>query len=880
MAIVQGNRLGRYEILAPLGAGGMGEVYRARDTDLEREVAVKVLPEEVAGDAERLERFRREAKAVAALSHPNILGIFDVGSENGVEYAVTELLEGDTLRGRVPVSGLSWQKVVEYGAAIADGLAAAHAKGIIHRDLKPENIFITADGRVKLLDFGLAKVRDEVSTEAETATLTPAGTQAGTILGTVGYMSPEQVKGRPADARSDIFALGCVLYEMVAGKQAFGADTGVEMMAAILKEEPPQLSSTGATVPVELERAIHRCLEKSPEARFQSAADLAYNLRSIGTSSAPVMAAPAREASRASRRALQWAAGVALVVVLTAIGYIGWQRLGIRAPTADGVDAAAEAEPTHWIDEWIAVVEPFENRSGDPTLDPAGAVISDQLVESLGRLNQGFQTLPKLTVAAAQLGESNQVGAMVPLSVDQGRIVVTGSYTAHGADLETIAQIRDLQTRQVLFVTDALTVPRTPRSTDLEPLVQQTMGAVGIHLHLGLEHVSHVPDYDVFREYLVGQEMSWGSFGRGDANDRIDAAFDADPEFLRTAYLLAGKRLWRDQREEAAPYLEHIRQRSNRLVEFEAVELEMLDAWQDGSPAQALRAARRLQELAPTWLLVRVHREKFAKQLNRPREAVTAVADVVDRIPSSLRWLRNYLQVNLMMSYTRLGDYEHLLDLARAIRRDHPASGNAFASEVSALVGLGRLDEVDALIEECRSMPGGECDPAGPLTSASMELAVQGHRQESFDYARAAVESFQQMTPDELRPRDVLYFFALHRAEMWNEYRVFAEECLASADEGSDHFAFYRSRIGIAAAHSGDRGTARSIAEELEAEGKFFYAAYVRGHLGDLERAVDLLKRGVESRGGGSYGMFLRSDPDLEPLLGYGPFEELIRPKG
>ena len=289
MSISVGDRLGRYEILGPLGAGGMGEVFRARDTELERVVAVKVLPESFAENPTRLERFRREGKALAALSHPNLLDIYDVGSVDGVHYAVTELLEGDTLRERIPVSGLPWQKVAEVGTAVADGLAAAHGRGIVHRDLKPENLFVTADGRVKILDFGLARVAEELDTEGDTDTVT----EAGTIMGTPGYMAPEQVKGRPADSRSDIFALGCVLSEMVAGRRAFGGDTGMEVMAAILKEEPPQLSSTGAKVPVDLERTIHRCLEKRPEARFQSAADLAYSLRGVGHSgTAPVMATP------------------------------------------------------------------------------------------------------------------------------------------------------------------------------------------------------------------------------------------------------------------------------------------------------------------------------------------------------------------------------------------------------------------------------------------------------------------------------------------------------------------------------------------------------------------------------------------------------------
>ncbi len=289
MTLSQGDRLGRYEILGPIGAGGMGEVWRALDTELDRQVAVKVLPESFASDENRLERFQREAKALAALSHPNLLDIYDVGATDGIHFAVTELLEGDTLRERITPSGLPWKRVTSIGAAVADGLAAAHGRGIIHRDIKPENLFITADGRVKILDFGLASVHEDAAPDARTATIT----EAGTVMGTPGYMAPEQVKGQPADTRSDIFSLGCVIYEMASGHRAFGGDTGAEVIANILKEEPPQLSSSGASVPVDLERAVHRCLEKRPEARFQSAADLAYSLKSVGHSgTAPVMATP------------------------------------------------------------------------------------------------------------------------------------------------------------------------------------------------------------------------------------------------------------------------------------------------------------------------------------------------------------------------------------------------------------------------------------------------------------------------------------------------------------------------------------------------------------------------------------------------------------
>ncbi len=297
-----GHTFGHYRIVEKIGEGGMGEVYRAHDERLDRDVAIKVLHASVAQDAGRLARFEREAKAVAKLDHPNILAIHDFGTSEGVTYAVTELLDGQNLRQSIPASGMAWQKTVEMGAAIADGLAAAHAKAIVHRDLKPENVFVTSDGRIKVLDFGLAQMKEPVDEEAETATLTPAGTVAGTIMGTMGYMSPEQLRGEQADARSDIFALGCVLYEMLSGKAAFLRNSTAETTAAILVEEPPSLSDSETTIPLELERATRRCVEKSPEARFQSAADLAFNLRSIGTGSdVPVMATPTKGTSVGAR---------------------------------------------------------------------------------------------------------------------------------------------------------------------------------------------------------------------------------------------------------------------------------------------------------------------------------------------------------------------------------------------------------------------------------------------------------------------------------------------------------------------------------------------------------------------------------------------------
>jgi eukaryotic-like serine/threonine-protein kinase len=289
MPLASGTKLGPYEIQSPLGAGGMGEVYRARDSRLDRVVAVKILPPSFAKDADRLHRFEREARSVAALSHPNILAVHDIGTHDGTPYMVTELLEGETLRERLQGGVLSARKAIEIAIQIAHGLAAAYDKGIIHRDLKPENVFLTKDGRVKILDFGLAKIaatRPEANSSVQTLTSVDiALTEGGQVLGTAGYMSPEQVRGITVDHRSDIFVFGAILYEMLTGQRAFRRDTSAETMTAILKEDPPELTDLNRTINPALDRIVRHCLEKNPDQRFQSARDLAFDLESLSGAS-------------------------------------------------------------------------------------------------------------------------------------------------------------------------------------------------------------------------------------------------------------------------------------------------------------------------------------------------------------------------------------------------------------------------------------------------------------------------------------------------------------------------------------------------------------------------------------------------------------------
>ncbi|HYV20620.1 MAG TPA: protein kinase [Verrucomicrobiae bacterium] len=344
MPLAPGTTIGPYTIVGPLGAGGMGEVYRARDARLQREVAIKVLPATLVADSERLRRFEQEARATGSLNHPNIVVVYDIGTHDGAPYVVEELLEGQTLRERLETGPMPARKAIDFARQITQGLAAAHQKGIVHRDLKPENLFVTHDGRVKILDFGLAKLtRLETDSTAFTSapTAAGAGTGAGVILGTVGYMSPEQVRGQAADHRSDIFSFGSILYEMLAGRRAFSASSSVETMNAILKEEPADLARSLADLPPGLERIVHHCLEKSPDERFQSARDLGFQLEALSATSAGSIAGGVSLASGATAarrglgaRVLLWPALLA-AVLLAAAGF--WAGRATVPPVAEAI---------------------------------------------------------------------------------------------------------------------------------------------------------------------------------------------------------------------------------------------------------------------------------------------------------------------------------------------------------------------------------------------------------------------------------------------------------------------------------------------------------------------------------------------------------------
>jgi tetratricopeptide (TPR) repeat protein/TolB-like protein len=864
--IAPGARLGPYEILCQLGAGGMGEVYRARDTRLGRDVAIKVLPAEVAADPGRLKRFEQEARAVAALDHPNILAIHDVGTHEGAPYLVTELLEGETLRERLEGEDLTVRKAVDVGVQIVRGLAAAHAKGIIHRDLKPSNVFLTKDEQVKLLDFGLAKLTHPDPAPGASTQASVSSTETGAVMGTVGYMSPEQVRGKPTDHRTDIFSFGCVLYEMLSGERPFRGDTTSDVMAAILKEDPAPLP---ARVPPALEGIVSRCLEKRPEDRFSSAHDLALALRATsGGSETPAAAKTPVRVLLVRRSWLLGAVGVGLLAAVAALFvWAPWRR----------------AAPAASFDPKSVVVAVFENRTGDGSLESVGQQTAAALTNDL--LKTGELKVAVNPVAVNRPGEAGGDPILRLAQATRSALVVAGAYDLRGDQLEVQARVVDPWQGTVVYAAAPVLCPRADPISALEPLRQHLTGAVAWSFDRKQRAFfggSRPPRYDALVEFRLGRAERGQDIASALAHFERAAALDPEFDLARMQHLEILR--YNGRFEEAGKELATVETNLGRMVPAERAMVRYHRADLDGRWLDALAALREWAALSefPASLQIDIGLEEVA--LNRPAEAIHALSSLPADWDALDEYGRNYMPAEfLSIAYHMNRDYEDELRVAREGQQRFPGVLEFYGAEASALAALGRLDEIEKVIEACQAGQGGVRSgrPGRVMLTAAGELRAHGHREASLKMAERAVAWYRARPVTETAKYQEQLMRALWRSERWAEAKTIAEALLAKDRDDVG----LRGWVGMLAARLGDAAQARRLDAELTALARpYLYGqhtylrACIAAQLGEKNRSLALLRDAFAQ--GLVFSLNLHMNMDLEPLWGYPPFEELMKPKG
>ncbi len=721
MPIATGVRLGPYEILAPLGAGGMGEVYRARDGRLGREVAVKVLPEAVAADPERLRRFEQEARAASALNHPNIVTIYDVGRTDGVSWIAMELVDGSSLRQVLADGALPTKRALSIGTQIAEGLSKAHDSGIVHRDLKPENVMVTSEGLVKILDFGLAKLAPEVPEGSQVGTATQQ-TEAGVVMGTVGYMSPEQATGRAVDQRSDQFALGAILYEMSTGKRPFEGRTSIETLSAILKEDPPPLSTLNPEAPEPLEWIVRRCLAKEPDGRYHSTRDLARDLANLRDRSAGTAAAPAARRGRTGRMAaiVLVAFGAAVVAAFFLLG---------RWNTPGGVHSLA--------------VLPLKSLSGNAEDEALGLGIADTIIRGFSRTG-AVTVRPMSAVRRYAKSDADALAAARELKADAvlegsvqragGKLRISVNLLRAGDGRSMWAESFDVPASEVFEVEDAVSDAVVSRlRLQLEP---------GQRDRLKKRYTGSAEAYGAFVQGAALQARSGPGTG-GEENRQAITFFERaaalDPSYALARAHLALAYLWRDlffdpdsgYFEKAKRELTEAERLDSQLAETHLVRYQMAWSHHQGFDIEAARRelleAQRLDPEVGHGELAILYAHMGLESAFR-RE----VARAIEIDPSSD--LGRVFSVEGLVLLDRPDEA-----IATARRNGFPISANRVPN---ALLSLGRIDEArgaadDLLKESPRHHYA--------LTLRELVAAASGERPADEETVRRAEESGRRL---------------------------------------------------------------------------------------------------------------------------------------
>jgi tetratricopeptide (TPR) repeat protein len=795
MGLSAGTRLGPYEILGPLGEGGMGAVYRARDVRLDRIVAVKVLSDKFAADPEALARFEREAKAVAALSHPNILSLHDVGVDGGVSYAVMELLEGETLRERLRGGPLAPGRAIGWGVQIAEGLAAAHEKGLVHRDLKPENLFVTRGGRIKILDFGVAKRTTTESVRGDAPTdLLP--TEPGVLIGTASYMSPEQVRGRPVDPRSDIFSFGVVLYEMLAGSRPFQGRSPADAMVAILTEQAPPLADRVKDLPPPLERIVERCLAKEPEERYHSAQDLAADLgaladrRSGGESLPTIVTGAARpEATRPMRLALY----AALPLLLVAVGVLVW----LGRPRA-----ALSFAPRDWI-----LVADVKNGTGEPVFDRS---LFTALTVSLEQSTHA-NVFPRSRVASAlnrmkrspsspidaELGREiclrENVRALVTCEIERAASRYT--LAARIVDPRTGESVRSFEEQArgedaVLPALSALAVRIRENLGESLPAIQRSNRPLPMVTTASLK---------ALQQFTEGQEL-WARGKYVEAVKMFEMAVQEDPGFAMAHAALGNawtSHLYNQPSKGLAAYAKAL-ELASRTTDRERLVIQASSSAASGDWAESARLYKAYLETYPDDVSTRYALGTLLMQNRRPVEALEQFQHIVRVAPASPSAF-----INMATTLDQLHRFPEALDAyakAFALEPAWETGGNLNHEYGFTFVRAGQPAKAREVFAKAVAVP--DYRARGLRSLAVLDL-YEGHYHAAGERFREAALMNEAARNRLSASRDRMFLASVFEGEGDAAGQLAELERARAALEGLDVETLWPSRLGVAFARAG-----------------------------------------------------------------------------
>jgi tetratricopeptide (TPR) repeat protein len=880
-----GQTISHYEVLEKIGEGGMGVVYKARDTLLGRLVALKTLPAGGPVDPDRQARLLREARAASALHHPNIVAVHDLLHHEGSDVIVMELVTGRTLDRAV--AGKPLREVLGYARQIADALAKAHAAGIVHRDLKPSNVMVDEGGTVRILDFGLARFGAPQGTvdlvgESARTSAEATGTADGHIVGTLAYMSPEQAEGKKADARSDVFSFGTVLYEMVTGRMAFRGDSAAATLAAVMERDPPPPREVVPGLPADLEKLIQRCLRKDPAKRFQSMGDVALDLDEIAASVDSVRARA--RAARLPRRKARLLAGVALLVLaaLVATAIALWLPGRARPPVVT-------------LDPKRVVIAVFENRTGDASLNALGTLVPEALAQEASGIGD-FTVIPSpASLGRGAAGGETAAGERALRQLAQetaAGVVVSGAYYLLGEDLRIQSQLTDAISGRLIHTAEAVTGPRVSQAEVIDKLRQRVLGAVAAHFDPQLSQGRvRWPLLDAYLEFRRGAEAS--NFDHDVAKKCLERTLDLDPDFFVASIPLYWDYFNLHQCDEAARVLERFERRQGRLTPYERLLYATVRASLEGRWNEQLRVMREQAAQTPDDLGLKYNigfRELFVR---RPHEAVAMLAEV----PSS--WVRSttggpvwWPAYFLALAHHRLGDYEKELTVVRQNRQHFPEVLELRAREVAALAALRGLDQAQGTVEDAVVTPAQIGSLGRFLVLSAGEMRAHGHQEAAQRLADRAVAWFAERPAAEQPANRPVQLLALALGGRWQEAKQAAEALPEKpVDPALDLLTIFWGQpavyrlgwIGTIAARLGDALQARRLSGQLRdfrsrcpVSHRTYWRTAIAAQLAEKDEAKSLFEEAVAQES----VMVWQADHDflLESLWDEPRFRALVRP--